>query len=165
MRDDLRRFRNGEQVQALVAAAARPAHRPAVTAGVAAGQRRRPPMSAPRRWSTEPYSGVRSRRPTRRSPAHRRRRCRSSPAQTSAQYPPGASPEARYYQDSNSRTGWYALAAFIALIALVAGGVLLYQGLTQEGERVAALDLDNYVNQPLESRHRRARRARPARTA
>ncbi|MFW2335192.1 PASTA domain-containing protein, partial [Ilumatobacter sp.] len=66
------------------------------------------------------------------------------------EYPPGASPEARYYQDSNSRTGWYALAAFIALIALVAGGVLLYQGLTRESSESSALVLDNYVNQPLE---------------
>ena len=36
----------------------------------------------------------------------------------------------------HSRTGWYALAAFIALIALVAGGVLLYQSLTKEQGRI-----------------------------
>jgi serine/threonine-protein kinase len=67
-------------------------------------------------------------------------------------YPPGASSEARYYQDHNSRTGWYALVAFIALVALVAGGVLLYQGLTKTTEAdTAALTLDDYVNQDLES--------------
>ena len=68
-----------------------------------------------------------------------------------ADYPPGASPEARYYQDSHSRTGWYALAAFIALIALAAGGVLVYQSLTKAEEDTPALTLENYVNQPLES--------------
>ena len=39
----------------------------------------------------------------------------SQPGPDLSGYPPGASAEARYYQDSNSRTGWYALAAFIAL--------------------------------------------------
>src|SRR5690606_7346979 len=56
-----------------------------------------------------------------------------------------------YYQDSNSRTGWYALAAFIALIALAAGGVLLYQGLTNKQETQSTRRLDNYVNQSLDS--------------
>jgi serine/threonine-protein kinase len=65
-------------------------------------------------------------------------------------YPPGASPDARYYQDHHSRTGWYALAAFIALIALVAGGVLVYQSLTKEqGDTTASSTLGNYVNRRL----------------
>ena len=76
----------------------------------------------------------------------------SQPSADISTLPPGASPEARYYQDSNSRTGWYALAAFIALVALVAGGVLLYQGLTREADEVsAARTLDDYTGQPLDS--------------
>ena len=147
LRDDLRRFRNGEQVQALVAAAARP--------GTPAGGIARPtaPGGTQPIGTTpiipEPYSGAQpsahpaiAGAPTGVMP--------QQPGPELGQYPPGASSEARYYQDSNSRTGWYALAAFIALIALVAGGVLLYQGLTRENDESTALELANYVNQPLE---------------
>ncbi len=147
LRDDLRRFRNGEQVQALVAAAARP-----VAAGGAAGVAAAAALAhdvGTTPMVTEPYSGSQQAAhppiagtPTATMP--------QQPGPELSEYPPGASPEARYYQDSNSRTGWYALAAFVALIALVAGGVLLYQGLTREGSESSALVLDNYVNQPLE---------------
>jgi serine/threonine-protein kinase len=151
LRDDLRRFRNGEQVQALVAAAARPTPpvEPRPTAPVtAAGPAQQvgttpdivqPAATAPT-TAHPPIAGA----PTAAMPKQ------SGPDLTV--YPPGASSEARYYQDHNSRTGWYALAAFIALIALVAGGVLLYQGLTKEGETTTtAITLDDYLNQPLES--------------
>ncbi len=154
LRDDLRRFRNGEQVQALVAAAARPGtpaagvNRPGLAAG-AAGAAALAHTVGTTPMVTEPYSGSQpsahppiAGAPTATMP--------QQPDPELSEYPPGASPEARYYQDSNSRTGWYALAAFIALIALVAGGVLLYQGLTRESSESSALVLDNYVNQPLE---------------
>ena len=147
LRDDLRRFRNGEQVQALVAAAARPvspqtaAERPA---GLSQPVGTTPMLVAPvsqARTSAHPQiAGA----PTAAMPAQ--------PGPDLTAYPPGASPEARYYQDHNSRTGWYALAAFIALVALVAGGVLLYQGLTKEAETATtARTLDDYTNQPLQS--------------
>ena len=151
LRDDLRRFRNGEQVQALVSAAARPA-----TAAGAAGAATvaRPPahpvsttpaVPPPTTVMTQPSHPVIAGAPTTVMP---------TPAGPDmGQYPPGASADARYYQDNNSRTGWYALAAFIALIALVAGGVLLYQSLTDEKEQgqTAARVLDDYTNQPLAS--------------
>ncbi len=143
LRDDLRRFRNGEQVQALVAAAARPGTpatgvpRPstavATTPMVAQAADRTTTLAHP------PIAGA----PTTAMPRQ--------PGPDLDAYPPGASPEARYYQDSHSRTGWYALAAFIALIALVAGGVLVYQSLTRTEADAEALTLDNYVNQPLDS--------------
>ena len=149
LRDDLRRFRNGEQVQALVAAAARP--------GTPAAGVTRPPTAVPGTTQpigttppvTEPYSGA---QPTAHPPIAGAPTgvMPQQPGPELGQYPPGASAEARYYQDSNSRTGWYALAAFIALIALVAGGVLLYQGLTKESDDSTALELANYVNQPLD---------------
>src|SRR5262245_43530640 len=143
LRDDLRRFRNGEQVQALVAAAARPGTpsggipRTATAAVVASTT---PMVAQP---TTErgpqpahpPIAGA----PTTAIPRQ------AGPDLT--HYPPGASPDARYYQDRNSRTGWYALAAFIALIALAAGGLLVYQSLTGEKEEeTAALTLPNYFN-------------------
>jgi beta-lactam-binding protein with PASTA domain len=144
LRDDLRRFRNGEQVQALVAAAARPntpgrgGARPDPTQAV---------DTSPTIVQTEagPLQPQIAGAPTTTMPP-------ADNADVTA-YPPGASPEARYYQDSNSRTGWYALAAFIALIALVAGGVLLYQGLTGEDpDESIGFTLDNYADppQPLE---------------
>ncbi len=149
LRDDLRRFRNGEQVQALVAAAARPnpatpPQRPTTATGPT-----QPVGTTPNIAQTGSYA------PTTAHPQIAGAPTAAMPQQAGPDltgYPPGASADARYYQDRNSRTGWYALAAFIALIALVAGGVLLYQGLTKEGDTTTtALTLDNYVNQPLES--------------
>jgi serine/threonine-protein kinase len=143
LRDDLRRFRNGEQVQALVAAAARPMPVPppvGATQPVGTTPSIVAPAVAVAATAHPPIAGA----PTAALP--------QQAGPDLAAYPPGASPEARYYQDHNSRTGWYALAAFVALIALVAGGVLLYQGLTKEGEATTtALTLDDYVNQPLQS--------------
>ena len=119
LRDDLRRFRNGEPVQALVprppAAARLPTvAAPSTTVDAVAGtaQRRRPsrpPMAAADdgadRGPAEP--------PVTALPAPAPRR---PPATTS---------------DHHSRTGWYALAAFVALIALAVGGVLLLPGARQ----------------------------------
>ena len=146
LRDDLRRFRNGEQVQALVAAAARP--------NPSTGPQR-PTMPTQPVGTTPTIVQPASFRPTTAHPQIAGAPTAAMPRQAGPDltgYPPGASAEARYYQDRSSRTGWYALAAFIALIALVAGGVLLYQGLTKESDTVTtALTLDDYVNQPLES--------------
>ena len=160
LRDDLRRFRNGEQVQALVAAAARPGT-PAAgldhggmaaaaalgVAGAAAATSvvgTTPTATAPGGQGPTPAHPQIAGAPTAALP--------SQPDADVSTLPPGASSEARYYQDTNTRTGWYALAAFIALVALVAGGILLYQALTQDADEAsAALTLDNYVNQPLDS--------------
>ena len=146
LRDDLRRFRNGEQVQALVSAAARP--------GTPSGGIPRPGTQAQPVGTTPTVAHPESRAPGPSHPPIAGAPTAAMPSQPGPDltgYPPGASPEARYYQDSNSRTGWYALAAFIALIALVAGGVLLYQGLTEEGEVSSSRILDNYVGQPLQT--------------
>jgi eukaryotic-like serine/threonine-protein kinase len=68
-----------------------------------------------------------------------------------AGYPTGASADAMYYDTNGSRTGWYALGAFVALILLVIGGVLLFQALSSDdgGEEVAQFVLDDYTNRPL----------------
>ncbi|HUF99867.1 MAG TPA: Stk1 family PASTA domain-containing Ser/Thr kinase [Ilumatobacter sp.] len=157
LRDDLRRFRNGEQVQALVAAAARPGTPAAGSARPAADptQPNRAMQGAPTMVvGSTPTVTQQQAGPTAVHPQIAGAPTTALPTQRShdlTQYPPGASAEARYYQDNNSRTGWYALAAFIALIALAAGGVLLYQGLTNEQEQQSEQRLDNYVNQPLDS--------------
>ena len=108
LRDDLRRFRNGEQVQALVAAAARPNGSdgprptgadqpigPTQPIGTSPGFAQRTSNVAT--TAHPPIAGA----PTAAMPQQ------AGPDLTA--YPPGASPEARYYQDHNSRTGWYAL--------------------------------------------------------
>ncbi len=64
---------------------------------------------------------------------------------------PGASSAARYYEDGHSRTGWYALAAFIALIALVAGGVLLFQALNKDDSETVGITLADYTNMRLDA--------------
>ena len=129
LRDDLRRFRNDEPVQALTAAATAKglpvagAAAAATTVGPAL-----PPRAEPRSGSV-PHTGM-----------------------YEAGYPPGASPDAMYYDAGSSRTGWYALAAFVALIALVVGGVLLFQSLNQDDTTEAApipFELADYSNRPL----------------
>lgn len=147
LRDDLRRFRNGEQVQALVAAAARPTP-PLATPPRPVGTTQ-PVGTTPTIVQPSPTSGTTAHPPIAGAPTAAMPR---QPGPDLTGYPPGASSEARYYQDSSSRTGWYALAAFVALVALVAGGVLLYQGLTKEADTTTtAITLDDYTNQPLQS--------------
>jgi serine/threonine-protein kinase len=63
--------------------------------------------------------------------------------------PTGASPQARYYEPPPSRTGWYALAAFFALIALGIGGVLLFNALSGDDE-AGSNALRNYVGMNLD---------------
>ena len=63
--------------------------------------------------------------------------------------PTGASQAARYYEPPPSRTGWYALAAFFALIALGVGGVLLFNALSGD-DAAGSNALKNYVGMPLD---------------
>ncbi len=144
LRDDLRRFRNGEPVHALLAATA--AARPGTPA--VGSQRPTTAVSTTPTIADQPQHTALAHPPIAGAPTTA---MPSQPSPNLDNYPPGASADARYYQDNNSRTGWYALAAFIALIALLAGGLLLYQGLTDEGAPPSELTLDNYLNQPLSS--------------
>jgi serine/threonine protein kinase/beta-lactam-binding protein with PASTA domain len=66
-------------------------------------------------------------------------------------FPPGASREAAYFDDSPPRTGWYALAAFIALVLLVIGGVLLFQRLSDETAASTTRTLGDLTGQRLSS--------------
>ncbi len=139
LRDDLRRFRNGEQVHALVAAAARPAG--PTKAPVSPDAPTMAVVSTPSPESHEPptIAGMPDTAPTTAVPTDL------------SHLPPGASPDARYYEDNNARTGWYALIAFIALIGLVAGAVMLYQNLiSNQADESASRILADYTNQPLE---------------
>ena len=133
LRDDLRRFRNGEQVQALVSAVAGSQARTAVAPATAAPTT---VVAAPAHTVTPPGMPIAA---------------RTTAQPSMAAYPPGASPAARYYEDGHSRTGWYALAAFVALIALVAGGVLLFQALNKDDSPTVGITLEDYTNQRLDA--------------
>ena len=137
LRDDLRRFRNDEPVQALAAAAnARAGIAGAAAAGALAGATTVNPTVAP--------TGM--------MPGAPRADSVPSTGMVEAGYPTGASADAMYYDTNPSRTGWYALGAFVALILLVIGGVLLFQALGgDDGDaEPAQFVLDDYTNRPLE---------------
>jgi beta-lactam-binding protein with PASTA domain/predicted Ser/Thr protein kinase len=130
LRDDLRRFRNGEQPLALAAAAG--AAR-AATAGTL-------PMTHPTTAATVPLAATAGAQRTVAQPA---------PMPPVDGLPTGASQAARYYEPPPSRTGWYALAAFFALVALGIGGVLLFNALSGD-DASGSNALKNYVGMPLQ---------------
>ena len=136
LRDDLRRFRSDQPVQALVAAQNAQGRAGAVAAaGAVAGATTLNPTVAPTtvgpsmppRASTVPSTGM-----------------------IEAGYPTGASADAMYYDTNQSKTGWYAIAAFLALIVLVVGGVLLFQALSNDdtSDEPTQFILADYTNPP-----------------
>jgi serine/threonine-protein kinase len=145
LRDDLRRFRNDEPVQALAAAqdtqnraaGLAVAGAAGAVAGGLAGATTVNPTAAP---------------PTGMVPTGTPRSASvPSTGMIEAGYPTGASSDAMYYDTNGSRTGWYALGAFVALILLVIGGVLLFQALSDDGggEEATQFVLEDYTNRPL----------------
>lgn len=139
LRDDLRRFRNDEPVQAL-AAVQGAQQRAATVAGAAVaggviGATTVNPTTAP--------TGM--------MPGTARSATVPSTGMMEAGYPTGASADAMYYDTNSSRTGWYALGAFVALILLVIGGVLLFQALSNDdaGAEAEQFVLDDYTGKPL----------------
>ena len=66
-----------------------------------------------------------------------------------SKYPPGSSADATYYEDIPPRTGWYALGAFIALVALVIGGIVLYGRLSSSETTATTRVLDDFTGQRL----------------
>lgn len=141
LRDDLRRFRNDEPVQALVAAASK--KRPAAATDAVVGAGAGAAFAATTAQGAVP-SGV--------SPVDPQSTAVPSTGMYEAGYPTGSSAEAAYYDTGGSRTGWYALAAFLALVGLVAGGVLLFQALNTEDPDAAPEQfvLADYVGRSLE---------------
>ena len=126
LREDLRRFRTGERPVALQAANARSG-----TGQAAAVMPGRP---------NDPQARVRTgvQRP---APPGRGGR-----GPRTGQHPSGVTVPARYREQS--RTGWYALAAFFALVALGIGGFLLFNTLAGD-DPPSSRQLPNYVGREL----------------
>jgi eukaryotic-like serine/threonine-protein kinase len=143
LRDDLRRFRNDEPVQALAAIQGAQNRAPGVAGAAAAGAAAGIAAATTVNPTTAPTGMVPTSAP--------RSSHVPSTGMMEAGYPTGASSDAMYYDTNGSRTGWYALGAFVALILLVIGGVLLFQALSSDdgGEEVAQFVLDDYTNRPL----------------
>jgi len=138
LREDLRRFRNGEMPVALMSAASRSstAQTPTVVGG-----------AVPRR------GGPADPRASQQMTAVQRSQSGGPPSRATAgrpgQRPPtGAVPVGAY--ERNGRTGWYALAAFFALVALAIGGFLLFKTLSHNDEP-ASDALPDYTGVALET--------------
>jgi serine/threonine-protein kinase len=142
LRDDLRRFRNDEPVQALAAAQVNQRATGIAAAG-AAGAAAAAAAATTVNPTTAPTGSVPTSAP--------RSTAVPSTGMIEAGYPTGASADAMYYDTNGSRTGWYALGAFVALILLVIGGVLLFQALSGDdgGEEAQQFVLEDYTNRPL----------------
>ncbi len=144
LRDDLRRFRKGEPVEALAAAAtarAKPAVSSTHAAGAAAGAAGVAAAAAAAQMAAA----------TQVDPVQPKASNVPSTGMYEAGYPTGASTEAMYYDAGSGRSGWYALGAFIALIALVVGGVLLFQALSRDdtADEPSQFTLDDYTGRLL----------------
>jgi len=150
LRDDLRRFRNGEPVKALAnagqagaAAAAAAAARGGATAAqprTAAGVRQ--PTGGvpvgPNATQVQPRTGP--------VPSAAQVQRAYSPAR--GPYPTGAN-EAVYY-DPPQRRGWWGLAAFIAVAALAVGAFVLFKALNKD-TKPTSLTLQNVVGMQLDA--------------
>ncbi len=146
LRDDLRRFRNGEPVQALAGAAA-PQGPPTRSGVVGATTVAR--TVAPPRPQTAGVGVIGNANATAAMP-----RTGSVPVgtgltprtQIQQRYPSGAN-EAVYY-DPPQRRAWWGIAAFIAVAALAVGAFLLFKALNKDGSK-SSLSLANVTGLPL----------------
>jgi len=152
LRDDLRRFRNGEPVRALGAPGA-------TAAGATTGQTANPNASTvaqPRTTVAQPraatgqtaaMAGATAAMPrTAIVPTAGSPHSRSVPQQRGP-YPTGAN-EAVYY-DPPQRRGWWGIAAFIAVVALGVGAFLLFKALNKEDD-AGKLTLPDLIDKPID---------------
>ncbi len=132
LRDDLRRFRDGQPVQALTSIAGNGNSGPAPTTAVPA---------AARTTAVPTAIGY--------APASTTAMPRTTAMPTAARSGGGQAPPPQYY-DAPRRTGLYVLAAFLAVAALVAGGIVLFQLLANDDTSSSTIELPDVRNLTLE---------------
>ncbi len=136
LREDLRRFRAGEPVQALTALGAAAA---AAAAGAAAGSPAAATTAMPRQTAPVPVTGATASMartqamPTTGGVARTQTmpagyRTASVPVQGGG--PGGGGPT--YHQTGGGRSAWYAVLGILALAALIVGGILLFRALADD---------------------------------
>jgi serine/threonine-protein kinase len=145
LRDDLRRFRNGEPVRALaemMGAAGAAAAGAAVAAGAAgaAGAVKPSQPKQPIVVGTTASVPVSIADP---SATALMPRTQGVPGQ----YPTGSN-EAVYY-DPPPRRGWYGIAAFVAVVLLIIGGFVLFKALSKDST-ASSFAMPNVINLPLD---------------
>jgi eukaryotic-like serine/threonine-protein kinase len=148
LRDDLRRFRNGEPVKALagVAPPGPPARQPSGATTIArtvAPPRPNTGAAGPMGLAAAPTTA----NPNATTAMPRTGGVPSVGPRPASRYPTGAN-EAVYY-DPPQRRGWWGIAAFIAIIALAVGGFVLFKALNHKG-KTTSFGLINVVGQPLD---------------
>lgn len=156
LRDDLRRFRNGEPVKAL-AAVGQPPGPPARPTGATTVARTvappRPNTAAVGAAAAGAYAaGAATTANSAVNATTAMPRSGSVPVtgaspRPASRYPTGAN-EAVYY-DPPQRRGWWGIAAFIAILALAAGGFVLFKALNHKG-KATTLALIDVTGQPLD---------------
>ncbi|MGE0141093.1 MAG: Stk1 family PASTA domain-containing Ser/Thr kinase, partial [Ilumatobacteraceae bacterium] len=133
LRDDLRRFRSGEQVMALASITGNTAPPPAAVA-----------TTTMPRTQAVPAAAVQS--------AYGAAAARTTAMPTAGQRAVQPQPPVQY--NPPNRNGLYAALGFIAVIALVIGGIFLYNSLTKEEEAppttTITVEVPDLVNMTLE---------------
>ncbi len=148
LRDDLRRFRNGEPVRAMGGVAPVAANPNASTVGQprTAGERAVGPVRQPATAPTGPSATAAMPRTAIVAPAAVVVP-RTIP-QARSPYPTGAN--ASVYYDPPQRRGWWGIAAFFAVAALAVGGVFLFKALNKK-DSPDKFTLDNVVGLQYET--------------
>lgn len=138
LRDDLRRFREGQPVLALTA----------LLGGSAAAAARAGAPGAPGATATVPRTTA---LPTTGATASNPYAAATTSMARTTAVPTGAGgPPQQPYYDPPRRTGLYVLGSLLAIAALVIGGILLFNFLTDEGGQASTKVMPNLVNMTLE---------------
>ena len=145
LRDDLRRFRNGEPVRALTGAVGAAAAAAAAVGAVGAAT-----VASPRQPGPPIVVGTTAAIPLTSSNSGATAAMPRTQANPRSQYPTGAN-EAVYY-DAPIRRGWYGIAAFVAVLLLAVGAFVLFKTLSGDSgatsfalPKVTGLSLDDAV--------------------
>jgi len=152
LRDDLRRFRNGEPVKALAGVAPPPGPPARPTGATTIARTVEPPRPNTRAVGSAGLAVAGAATIANPNATTAMARTGGVPAtgmspRPPSRYPTGAN-ESVYY-DPPQRRGWWGIAAFIAIIALAVGGFVLFKALNHKG-KATTLALTDVTGKPLD---------------